>query len=123
MKTIRVAAGAVLAAVFAAALWPGVWTRHSYDEQFRELPNSSASRQFPLGADELGRDRLVRTLYGTRVSLIAAVAAALVSTMLAAIVGGAAGFLGGWVDRTSVAVMDLMLSLPWLFLLIIVRAL
>ena len=123
MKTVRLAAGAVLAVIFAAALWPGAWTRHSYDEQFRELPNSSASRQFPLGADELGRDRLARMLYGTRVSLIAAAGAALVSTALAAIVGGAAGFLGGWVDRGAVALIDLMLSLPWLFLLIIVRAL
>ncbi len=123
MKTVRRTAGAVLVAIVAVALWPGAWTRSSYDQQFRELPDRAASRQFPLGTDELGRDRLSRTLYGTRASLIAAAAAALLSTALAAVVGGAAGFLGGWVDRAAVAVIDLMLSLPWLFLLIIVRAL
>src|SRR5205085_9272045 len=49
-------------------------------------------------------------------------AAALLSTGLAALAGGLAGFLGGWYDRVAAVIVDLMLSLPWLFLLIIVRA-
>jgi len=122
MKPIRYMAGTLLAAIVAVALWPGAWTRTPYDYQFREQPNAPMSRKFPLGTDELGRDRLSRTLYGTRASLVAAAAAALLSTILAAVVGGMAGFLGGWVDRAATAAIDLMLSLPWLFLLIIVRA-
>src|SRR4051794_33797897 len=108
--------------VVLAALWPGSMTQAPYDRQFRDRPNAPVSREVPLGTDELGRDRFSRLLYGTRVSLLAAPAAALVSTLLAALVGGLAGFLGGWVDRAAVAAIDLMLSLPWLFLLIIVRA-
>jgi peptide/nickel transport system permease protein len=122
MKIIRCLATTLLLTILLAALWPGVLTRTPYDRQFRELPNGPVSRQFPLGTDELGRDRLSRLLYGTRVSLLAAPAAALLSIFLAAVVGGLAGFLGGWVDRAAVAAIDLMLSLPWLFLLIIVRA-
>jgi peptide/nickel transport system permease protein len=123
MNYLRRAAACVLAGVFAAALFPGLLTSASYDRQFREAPNAPVSRQFPLGTDELGRDRLARLLYGTRISLIAAPAVALLSTVVAALVGGLAGFLGGWIDRCCVACIDLMLSLPWLFLLIIVRAL
>ena len=123
MKTIRCLAGMLLLAMALAAFWPGAATRTPYDRQFRDLPNAPVSSRFPLGTDELGRDRLSRLRYATRVSLLAAPAAALLSTILAALVGGLAGFLGGWFDRAAVAAIDLMLSLPWLFLLIIVRAL
>jgi peptide/nickel transport system permease protein len=122
MKTARVLAWSVLLAILALSLWPRLLTRAPYDRQFRESPNAPVSRQFPLGTDELGRDRLSRLLYGTRTSLLAAPAAAFLSTILAAIIGGLAGFFGGWLDRVSTAAIDLMLSLPWLFLLLIVRA-
>jgi peptide/nickel transport system permease protein len=61
-------------------------------------------------------------LYGTRISLLLAPAAALLSTLMAALVGGLAGYLGGAWARAAMAVTDLFLSLPWLFLLITVRA-
>ena len=123
MKTLRRVACGVLLAILLLSLWPPLWTSAPYDRQFRDFPNAPASKQFPLGTDELGRDRLSRLLYGTRISLVAAPLAALLSALLAAVVGGLAGYLGGWVDRVSVAAIDLLLSLPWLFLLIIVRAL
>src|SRR3954466_11120509 len=120
MRLLRYFAGMLLLTVAVASLWPGSLTASSYDRQFRDRPNAPISREFPLGTDELGRDRLARLLYGTRVSLLAAPAAALISTLLAAFVGGLAGFAGGWFDRAAVAAIDLLLSLPWLFLLIIV---
>jgi peptide/nickel transport system permease protein len=122
MTAVRFAAGGVLLTILLAVLWPAAITRVPYDRQFRDLPNAPMSKQFPLGTDELGRDRLSRLLYGTRISLLAAPAAALLSTVLAALAGGLAGFLGSWLDRAATIVLDLMLSLPWLFLIIIVRA-
>ena len=76
-----------------------------------------------LGTDDIGRDRFARLLYGTRISLLLAPAAALVSTSMAALIGGLAGYLGGRWQYGAMAVTDLFLSLPWLFLLITVRAL
>jgi ABC-type dipeptide/oligopeptide/nickel transport system permease subunit len=122
MKWVRCCAIAFLLLAATASLLAGVIAPSGYAHQFRELPDSPPSTQHWLGTDSLGRDRFARLLYGTRVSLLLAPAAALIATMLAAIIGGSAGFLGGWYERSLMAATDLFLSLPWLFLLISVRA-
>src|SRR2546423_9229767 len=94
-----------------------------YAKQYREAANAPPSHEHWLGTDEIGRDRFARVLYGTRISLLLAPAASLLSTLVAALVGGLAGYLGGAWARIAMAVTDLFLSLPWLFLLITVRAL
>jgi ABC-type dipeptide/oligopeptide/nickel transport system permease subunit len=93
-----------------------------YAKQFRNDPSVSPSSKFLLGTDELGRDRFSRLLYGTRVSLLLAPAAALFSTLLAAVIGGLAGYFGGRMERVTMLFTDLFMSMPWLFLLITVRA-
>ncbi len=111
-----------LGAVFVAALCADFLAPHSYEEQFREAPAVRPSARFPLGTDELGRDRLSRLLYGTRVSLVLAPAAALFSTALAVLLGIAAALSGRRAESVFTAAFDTMLSLPWLFLILIVRA-
>jgi peptide/nickel transport system permease protein len=93
-----------------------------YAKQYREAADAPPSHAHWLGTDEIGRDRFARLLYGTRISLLLAPAAALLSTLMAALIGGLAGYLGGKWARAAMAVTDLFLSLPWLFLLITVRA-
>jgi len=122
MSRAQKAALIVLGLVALASLAAG-WIAPSYSEQYREFIASPPSARFPLGTDELGRDRLARLLYGTRVSLLLAPAAALLSTLIAAVLGGTAGYLGGRWERAVTAGIDLFLSLPWLFLLLAVRAL
>jgi peptide/nickel transport system permease protein len=114
---------AVLALAVVASLGAGFLTEHSYAEQSRESISAPPSAHFWLGTDELGRDRFTRLLYGTRVSLLLAPAAALLATVIAAMIGGAAGYLGGRWERAVTTGIDLFLSLPWLFLLLAVRAL
>jgi ABC-type dipeptide/oligopeptide/nickel transport system permease subunit len=123
MKWARRTSIAFLLLVSVACLLTPCIGGHSYAQQFRDLPDAAPSHQHPLGTDDLGRDRLSRLLYGTRVSLVLAPAAALFSTMLAGIIGGVAGMADKWVRRFVMAIADLFLSLPWLFLLITVRAL
>lgn len=123
MKRLRWLAVLFLALVTLASLLAEVLAPAPYAQQFRDNPGAAYSRQHPLGTDDLGRDRLSRLLYGTRVSLLLAPAAALISTILAALIGGTAGFAGGWVQSCVMSVTDLFISLPWLFLLITVRAL
>ena len=113
-------AGVVLALILIASLCvPG----ESYAQQHREATSAAPSLHFPLGTDDLGRDRLARLLYATRFSLLLAAAASCGAMALAFLVGAAAGYIGGWCDRAIVRVIDLMLSIPWLLLLLAVRAL
>jgi peptide/nickel transport system permease protein len=111
-----------LTIIFFAAMGANIFAPASYETQFRDAPNASPSTHFPLGTDELGRDRLSRLLYGSRTSLMLAPAAALLATAIAALAGATAGFLGGWWESAFHAATDLSLSLPWMFLLITVRA-
>jgi len=123
MSAARKFAWAILVMVVLASLGAGWLAPADYATQFREAPNAPPSRQHWLGTDEIGRDLFSRTLYGTRISLLLAPAAALLSTLLAALIGGIAGYLGGAWERLAMGLTDLFLSLPWLFLLITVRAL
>lgn len=123
MKFARRAGLVLLAAVIGASLLANLISPASYAHQFRSEPDSPPSSQHLLGTDDLGRDRFSRVLYGTRVSLMLAPAAALLSSLLAVLIGGGAGFAGGWVRKCIMSATDLFLSLPWLFLLITVRAL
>lgn len=118
----KVACG-VLLLVVSLSLAAGWLAPGGYARQYREAAGAAPSRQHWLGTDEIGRDRFARVLYGTRISLLLAPAAALLSTLMAALVGGLGGYLGGAWSRGAMAVTDLFLSLPWLFLLITVRAL
>jgi peptide/nickel transport system permease protein len=78
---------------------------------------------FLLGTDGLGRDQLSRLLYGARVSLLSGLLAASLAVALGLLAGGAAGFQGGWLDQLLMRVSELFLALPWLYLLLAVRAL
>src|ERR1700739_1303282 len=100
MKWARAMAIVFMLAVSGACLLANLIAPASYAHQFREEPNASPSRQHLLGTDDLGRDRFSRVLYGTRVSLLLAPAAALLASLLGVLIGGTAGFLGGWVERT-----------------------
>jgi len=123
MKASRTIAWALLMAVTALSLGAQGIAPAGYARQFRDSPNASPSRLHWLGTDELGRDRFARIVYGTRISLLLAPAAALVTTLFATFIGGLAGYLGGTWSRLAMGFTDLFLSLPWLFLLITVRAL
>jgi ABC-type dipeptide/oligopeptide/nickel transport system permease subunit len=123
MKIIRIVAIVFLILIGAGCVFAGWIAPASYAHQFRDIPDAAPSHQHFLGTDDLGRDRFTRLLYGTRISLLLAPAAALLSSLLAACIGGIAGFTGRWVERSVMAATDLFLSLPWLFLLITVRAL
>lgn len=122
MKALRIIAVTMLVIAAIGALGAGIIAPAGYEHQFRESPDARPSSQHLLGTDDLGRDRLARLLYGMRVSLLLAPLAAAVATFLAALIGGLAGYFGGWTERCLLILVDLFLCVPWLFLLITVRA-
>src|ERR1051325_1339214 len=122
MRKVRLGAWCTIVVLGLTCILAGKLAPAHYATQFRQAPDAAPSSRFLLGTDDLGRDRLTRVLFGGRVSLLLAPAAAALSVILAASVGTIAGYLGGTWQRSILGIIDLFLSLPWLFLLITVRA-
>ncbi|GAA5168259.1 ABC transporter permease [Pseudonocardia eucalypti] len=77
----------------------------------------------PFGTDAMGRDLLVRSLLGLRVSLLVAAVCAVVSTVVGVLFGALSGVLGGWPDRVLMRVVDSVNAMPHLLLGIVIVAL
>jgi len=84
---------------------------------------SGPSPAHPLGADELGRDVLMRLLAGGRVSLVIGIVAAFAAAVIGTLIGLVAGYVGGWADRVLMRGTDAIIALPLLPLLIVLAAL
>lgn len=70
------------------------------------------------GTDNLGRDVLARLFWGARVSLIVGVVATFVSLLIGVSYGATAGFLGGWIDNLMMRFVDVLYSVPFIFVVI-----
>jgi peptide/nickel transport system permease protein len=80
------------------------------------------ARIFLMGSDAFGRDQFSRLLYGGRISLAAGLLATVITLLVGCLVGAVSGFLGGWTDAALMRLTELFLALPWLYLLLAVRA-
>ena len=73
-----------------------------------------------LGTNHLGQDMWSMIVYGTRTSLLVAVVSAFISGLLGIVIGGIAGFFGGWVDRVISEIINVFLMVPTLFLILLI---
>lgn len=95
---------------------------HPPNLQHREHAASGPSASFPLGTDDLGRDVSARLLHGARLSLAAALAATVLALGVALAAGALAGARGGWVDAALSWATETAMAVPWVFVLLAVRA-
>ena len=98
------------------------WSFDQLDWQHLAAPPGAAASHW-LGTDRLGRDLFVRTLQGVRLSLLIAVLATLVSLVIGIAWGAVAGFAGGRADEWMMRCVDVLYSLPYLFIVIILTTL
>jgi peptide/nickel transport system permease protein len=107
---------AVVAAVLLAVIWPGLYTS---DNPLRGVAADffqPPSARHPFGTDELGRDQFARVVHGASLSLQATLIAVGVAFAAGAAIGLTAGFVGRWVDDVLMRFVDVLLSIPALFL-------
>ena len=106
-----------MVAIFAEGLAPyGYNTIHLVDRL------TGPSAQYLLGTDHTGRDLLSRLIYGARVSMLVGLAATTLNLLVATLIGGISGFLGGRVDLAVQRFVDTWMSFPGLLLLLTVMS-
>ena len=107
----------VIAALAIAAPWiPGLADPAAQDLRLAATPPSLAH---PFGTDDLGRDQLARVVYGGRISLMVGLVATLVSLLIGVTWGAVSGYRGGNLDLFMMRVVDILDSLPYIFLVIL----
>jgi peptide/nickel transport system permease protein len=81
------------------------------------------SLSHPFGTDELGRDQLVRTMEGGRISLMVALVAVTVAITIGVLIGTVAGYAGDAIDNILMRLVDVFYSMPGLLVAILLLAL
>jgi len=95
-----------------------------YDPNKIDVMNrlASPSKSHIFGTDDMGRDYFTRALYGGRVSLTVGFLSMIISTVIGTIVGTISGYFGGRVDSIIMRTIDILMSIPTFFLILIVNA-
>jgi peptide/nickel transport system permease protein len=113
---------AIIALMLVCAAAPGFLAPYdplAFDYSTLLKPPSFAH---PFGSDNFGRDILSRTIYATRIDVQIALLATLAPLMVGALVGLAAGYFGGWPDILLGRIIDLVLTFPFLVIVIAIVA-
>ena len=128
---------AVMVIALASIVGPALiskWTGYDYDSIPRDSrltkafgpfrgPAGQFSWAHPMGTDNAGRDILARVLSGGQISLMVALIATLVSLVIGVSYGAFAGYLGGRIDDLMMRIVDVLYSLPYVIIVIVLLAL
>src|SRR5947208_2870787 len=107
-----------LAAPWLAPYGPRQAVSDANPTSFLQRPNPL----HPIGTNYFSFDIYSQIIWGTRISLIVGIASAIVASVVGTAVGLISGFAGGWLDEVMMRFNDVVLSIPWLVLMIIVAA-
>jgi len=112
--------GGVVLGVVALACVIGPWlSPYGYEDQVTSNAFHAPDARHWLGTDELGRDLLVRMLYGGRISLAVGLCATVVALVIGVTYGAVAGYVGGRRDAAMMRAIDILYSLPFTVFVIV----
>ncbi len=115
---LAVIGGMLVASVFVISIFAPILSPYDPSEIDVKSILEGPSLAHPLGTDDLGRDVLSRMIWGARVSLRVGFAAVGIATLIGVILGSVAGFYGGMMDTIVMRAVDIMLSIPTIFLIL-----
>ena len=92
----------------------------TYKENTARYPAKTVlNRTYPFGTDNLGRDLMIRVMYGARISLLVAVIATIVNFLIGVVYGAISGYEGGQVDDIMMRIVDVINSVPLVLYIIL----
>ena len=117
-KPLGTGCGIIVLALILVSIFADVLAPYPYDEIRLQEILQPPSAQHLLGTDHVGRDYLSRIIQGARVSMLVGLAATTINVVVAILVGGTTGFLGGKVDLVVQRFVDAWIAFPGLLLLL-----
>lgn len=106
----------ILFAVVGPSLMP-----YTYDQQVRGDESMNPCAAHPFGTDNLGRDLLVRTMVGARISLLIGVVSAVIVLIIGSIYGAISGLAGGVTDNIMMRIVDVLNAIPTILMVIAIK--
>jgi len=96
-----------------------IFAEFAFDDTDWYALHQAPSAEHLFGTDSLGRDLFVRTFIGGRISMMVGVLGALVAVIIGTVYGATSGFIGGKVDRMMMRFLEILYSIPFMFLVIV----
>ena len=121
-KPLGTASGIIVFILILVAIFADVLAPYPHDEIHMVDRLQGSSGQYMLGTDQLGQDFLSRILYGARISLLVGLAATTLNVVVAVLIGGVSGFLGGKLDLVVQRFVDAWMAFPGLLILLTIMS-
>ena len=121
-KPLGTASGIIILMLILVAIFADVLAPYPPGEVFLIDRLQGPSARYLLGTDQLGRDLLSRILYGARISLLVGLAATMLNVVVAVLIGGTSGFLGGKLDLGVQRFVDAWMAFPGLLILLTIMS-
>ena len=121
-KSLGTISGIIILIVILVAIFADVLAPYEYIEIHLADRLTGSSAAYPLGTDHLGRDLFSRVIYGARLSLTVGLAATALNVVVAVVIGGTSGFVGGKLDLVVQRFVDAWMAIPGLLLLLTIMS-
>ena len=122
-KPLGTASGIIILILIFVAIFADVLAPYGFLEVHLADRLQGSSARYLLGTDQLGRDYLSRLIYGARLSIVVGLAATSLNVVVAALIGGTSGFLGGKFDLAVQRFVDAWMCFPGLLILLTIMSL